>query len=145
MQVPTKPLAQEHPGLTPGQACALMLIGIALWFVAAMLLRQIAPLGVFEGPARLVLYALTVPGTWPFVLATQRLVRLNPVQIVPGVALLTAAALLADSIVFAWFPWIYGTAAYHRDCAATVFWGAGVGLVLSFALAAWHARTETRS
>ncbi len=139
--MPMKPSPQANPALSAGQAGALVPIGIALWFVAAMLLRQIAPLGVFEGTARLFLYALTVPGTWPFVLATQRLVRLNPAQIVPGVALLTAAALLADSIVFAWFPWIYGAAEYHRDCAAAVFWGAGVGLLLSFALAARQPRT----
>lgn len=129
------PEASNNAGLTLRQAQMLIVIGIALWFVAAMLLRLIAPLGVFDGPARVVLYALTVPGTWPFVILTQRLVRLAPAQIVPGVALVTAAALLADSIVFAWFPWIYGADAYHRDCAAAVFWGAGVGLLLSFVAA----------
>ncbi len=135
------PEASNNAGLTLRQAQMLIVIGIALWFVAAMLLRLIAPLGVFDGPARVVLYALTVPGTWPFVILTQRLVRLAPAQIVPGVALVTAAALLADSIVFAWFPWIYGADAYHRDCAAAVFWGAGVGLLLSFVAAGWkHAR-----
>lgn len=118
--------------LTMRQARLLVAIGIALWFVAAMLLRQIAPLGVFDGPSRIALYVLTVPGTWPFVILTQRWVRLAPAQIVPGVALVTAAALLTDSIVFAWFPWIYGAAEYHRDCAAAVFWGAGVGILLSF-------------
>ncbi|WP_295526447.1 hypothetical protein [Novosphingobium sp. Chol11] len=128
--------AQNDGGLSFGQSAMLVAIGIALWFVAAMLLRQIAPLGVFDGPARIALYALTVPGTWPFVLLTQRLVRLAPDQIVPGIALVTAAALLTDSFVFAWFPWIYGAAEYHRDCAAAVFWGAAVGLLLSFIAAA---------
>jgi len=127
---------EQSAGLTHRQGAMLVAIGIVLWFVAAMLLRLIAPLGVFDGPARLALYALTVPATWPFVRLTQRSVRLAPAQIVPGVALVTAAALLADSIVFAWFPWIYGAAAYARDCAAAVFWGAAVGLLLSFVAAA---------
>ena len=140
-----RPSSGASAGLTARQASMLFAIGIALWFVAAMLLRQIAPLGVFDGPARGVLYALTVPGTWPFVLLTQRLVRLDAGQIVPGVALVTAAALLADSIVFAWFPWIYGAADYHRDCAAAVFWGASIGLLLSFIAAARQVGTEILS
>ena len=133
--------AAAAPDAAPGadlpaqQAGALILIGIALWFVAAMLLRQVAPLGVFDGWARALLYALIVPGTWPFVLLTRRLVRLGKAQIVPGIALVTAAALMADSVVFAWFPWIYGAAQFHRDCAAAVFWGASAGLLLSFVAA----------
>ena len=127
--------AGADASLTVRQASALIVIGIALWFVAAMLLRQIAPLGVFDGWARAMLYALVVPGTWPFVRLTQRLARLGTAQIVPGIAVVTAAALIADSIVFAGFPWIYGAAEFHRDCAAAVFWGAGVGLLLSFAAA----------
>ncbi len=128
-------LTTRQSYLASRQASALIMIGIALWFVAAMLLRQIAPLGVFDGWARAMLYALVVPGTWPFVRLTQRLARLGKAQIVPGFALVIAAALIADSIVFAWFPWIYGAAEFHRDCAAAVFWGAGVGLLLSFAAA----------
>ena len=131
----TPPLEGASASLTARQASALIVIGIALWFVAAMLLRQIAPLGVFDGWARAMLYALVVPGTWPFVRLTQRLARLGTAQIVPGIAVVTAAALIADSIVFAGFPWIYGAAEFHRDCAAAVFWGAGVGLLLSFAAA----------
>jgi hypothetical protein len=140
-----RPSSGASAGLTARQASMLVAIGIALWFVAAMLLRQIAPLGVFDGPARGVLYVLIVPGTWPFLMLTQRLVHLAEAQIVPGVALVTAAALLADSLVFAWFPWIYGAPEYHRDCAAAVFWGAGVGLLMSLALGARQAGAETRS
>ena len=113
----------------------LVIIGAALWFLAAIILRIIAPLGALEGSARALTYALVIPGTLPFVYLTRMLVKLRADQIFTGIAAVTATALLIDGIVVAWFPQIYGGSLPQvTNCAAAILWGAGVGLTLAFIL-----------
>lgn len=120
-------------GLTSGQTAVLMVIGAALWCLAAIVLRIVAPMGALEGAARAITYALIIPGTLPFVFLTRILARLRQDQIAIGVAVVTATALLIDGIIVAWFPVVYGGALPQvTDCAAAILWGAGVGLVLAF-------------
>lgn len=120
-------------GLTSGQTFFLILIGAALWFLAAVILRIVAPMGALEGTARAFTYALVIPGTLPFVVLTRILVKLRHDQLAIGIAVVTATALLIDGIVVAWFPVVYGGALPQvTNCAAAILWGAGVGLVLSF-------------
>lgn len=122
-------------GLTGGQSLALIGIGAALWFIAAIILRNIAPMGTLEGTARAITYALVIPGTLPFVILTRHLVKLRHDQIAIGIAVVTATALLIDGIVVAWLPFIYSTEIRHvANCAAAILWGAGVGLTLAFML-----------
>jgi hypothetical protein len=122
-------------GLTSGQTIMLMGIGAALWFLAAIILRIVASMGALEGSARAFTYVLIIPGTLPFVWLTQVLAKLRRDQIAIGVAVVTAAALLIDGFVVAWFPVIYGSALPQvTNCAAAILWGAGVGLVLAFFL-----------
>jgi hypothetical protein len=122
-------------GLTTGQTVALMVIGAALWFLAAIILGIIAPMGALEGSARAITYLLVIPGTLPFVILTRMLVQLRPDQLFTGNAVVTATALLIDGIVVAWFPSVYGGALPQvTNSAAAILWGAGVGLVLAFIL-----------
>ncbi len=122
-------------GLTTGQSLYLMIIGAALWFLAAVILRIVAPMGALEGSARAITYALIIPGTLPFVVLTKVLVKLRHDQITIGIAVVTATALLIDGVVVAWFPEVYGKGLPQvTNCAATILWGAGVGLVLAFML-----------
>jgi hypothetical protein len=122
-------------GLTNSQTFLLVIIGAALWFLAAIILRTVAPMGALEGQTRALTYALVIPGTLPFVYLTQMLVKLRADQIFTGIAVVTAAALLIDGIVVAWFPGVYGrTLPQVTNCAAAILWGAGVGLVLAFIL-----------
>ena len=58
---------QRRLGLSTRQTGTLAVIGAVLWFIAAILLRNIGPLGAFEGGNRVLLYALTIPGTIPFI------------------------------------------------------------------------------
>lgn len=120
-------------GLTYGRSIALIGIGAALWCIAAIVLRNIAPMGALEGTARVITYTLVIPGTLPFVILTRRLVKLRHDQIAVGIAVVTATALLIDGIVVAWLPNIYSNEIQHvTACAAAILWGAGVGLVLAF-------------
>ena len=122
-------------GLTSRQSLLLVIIGAMLWFLAAVILRIVAPMGALEGTARAVTYALIIPGTLPFVLLTRALVKLRRDQTAIGIAVVTATALLIDGIVVAWFPIVYGGALPQvTNCAAAILWGAGIGMVLSFVL-----------
>jgi hypothetical protein len=122
-------------GLTNGQTLILVVIGAALWFLAAVILRIIAPMGALEGATRGLTYALVIPGTLPFVALTRILAGLRHDQMVTGIAVVTATALLIDGIVVAWFPVVYGGALPQvTNSEAAILWGAGVGLVLAFIL-----------
>ena len=115
--------------LTPGQAVMLALIGITLWFLAALLLRAIEPMGAFTVPGVFILYALLIPGTYPFVLMTRRLAKLRGDQTMLGVTIVTATATLCDANALVWFPeTLYG--ANPLGAAAAVLWGVGVALFL---------------
>lgn len=120
-------------GLTQRQTLLLVATGAALWFLAALLLRIIAPMGALEGIMRSVTYALVIPGTFPFVLLTRWLVALRDDQMGIGIAVATMTALLIDGIVVAWFPSVYGGQLPQvTNCAAIILWGAGVALLLGF-------------
>lgn len=120
-------------GLTHRQTAMLIAIGAALWFLAAVILRIVEPMGALDGSARAVTYALVVPGTAPFVWLTRIVAKLRHDQIFVGIAVATATALLIDGIVVAYFPVIYGGSFTQvTNCAAAILWGAGVGLVLAF-------------
>lgn len=118
--------------LRVSQVARLIVIGALLWFLAAIILRFVGPMGAFEGFNRLLTYALVIPGTVPFLLLSVRLAGLVRGQIVAGVAVITAAAALLDGVALAWFPALYGTgAAQLAGSGAAILWGVGVGLVLA--------------
>ncbi len=121
--------------LDSSQIIRSMILGGILWFAAAMLLRILGPMGIYDGVAPLVTYALVIPGTVPFVFLVQRLAGLGCDQIALGYSVATAAALILDGIAVAWFPTLYGTnAELVKGAAAAILWGAGVGLFLAFAI-----------
>ena len=84
--------------------------------------------------ARLALtYVLVIPGTFPFVVLTRKLVSLRADQMAVGIAVATATALGIDGIIVAWFPAVYGGHLPQVTyCAAVILWGAGVALILGF-------------
>jgi hypothetical protein len=117
-------------GLTARQMAVLAGLGAILWLGAALLLRTLAPLGIYDGWARVVLYAAIIPGTWPFVVLLIRAAGLDRAQALHGVAVALAVATLLDGLALAWVPGLYG--ARIEDVAgagAVILWGAGVFLV----------------
>jgi hypothetical protein len=117
--------------LTQRQIIILAVYGAILWFVAAMLVRTIGPMGALDGHALLITYTLVIPGTVPAIWIGRMLAKLSHDQMAIGVMVVTAAALLLDGVAHAWFPGIYGNdPALIIKGAAVIFWGAGVGLVL---------------
>ncbi len=117
--------------LTRKQTVILALYGALLWFLAAMIVRILAPLGALSGVGQVVTYALVVPGTVPAIWLARPIAKLARDQTGQAILIVTAAALLLDGVAFAWFPTLYGPEPAHwLDGAAVILWGAGVGLVL---------------
>jgi hypothetical protein len=131
----------DHPELSAparfgrAQVTFLVLYGAALWFLAAMIVQYVGPMGAFRGHAMLITYALVVPGTIPAILIGQKLARVSRSQTPVAVMIMTATALLLDGVAFSWFRTLYGTdPAVAMSGAAVILWGAGVGLVLGMML-----------
>lgn len=121
--------------LTAKQIIILALYGAFLWFLAAILVRNIGPMGALDGFAQILTYALVIPGTVPAILAGRVLAKLSPDQTAISLIVITATALLLDGIAHAWFPSLYGTdPVLIVKGAAAIFWGAGVGLVLGLVM-----------
>lgn len=121
---PTRPLSTK-------QMLILTLYGVTLWFLAAMLVRTIGPMGALDGFGQILTYAFVIPGTVPAIMIGRVLAKLSRDQTAISLIVITATALLLDGIAHAWFPGLYGTdPALIVKGAAMIFWGAGVGLVL---------------
>ena len=63
--------------LTTKQLLILAAFGALLWFLAALLVRTIGPMGALSGTARWITYALVLPGTIPAIFITRWLASLN--------------------------------------------------------------------
>jgi hypothetical protein len=117
--------------LTTKQVIILAFYGAALWFVAAMLVRTLGPMGALDDFGRVITYALVIPGTVPAIWIGRVLAKLERDQTAIALIVITATALLLDGIAHAWFPSLYGSdPVLIIKGAAVIFWGAGVGLVL---------------
>ena len=117
--------------LTTRQMTSLAGLGAGLWLAAALLLRALAPLGIYDGAMRGVLYLAIVPGTWPFVVMMRRVAGLSRGQVLPGVAVALMAATLLDGLALWLIPGLYGASvADTAGAGAAILWGAGVFLAL---------------
>jgi hypothetical protein len=126
-------------GLTTRQTVLSALMGAILWFAAAMLIRVLAPMGVFEGMARVWLYLLVIPGTVPFVPLIVRFAGLPRDRIAIGVAVSAATATFFDGVALAWLPTLYGATVDHVAAAgAVILWGVGVVV----AIGCWFNRRD---
>jgi hypothetical protein len=117
--------------LTQKQLIISVIYGAILWFIAAMIVRYIGPMGALDGVALIVSYALVVPGTVPFILIAQKLIGLEKTQFPRSIMIITTTALLLDGIALNFFAGLYGSdPAIVMAGAALIMWGAGVGLLL---------------
>ncbi|RMB08437.1 hypothetical protein [Eilatimonas milleporae] len=128
-------MISSRPALTPRQTVLSVMAGAVLWFLAALLLKVIGPMGAYEGINMVILYVLVIPVTVPFIPLVRTVAGLAHDQTALGIAMATAAAALLDGLALAWAPGLYGTeTAYVAGAGATILWGAGVAIVLGFVM-----------
>jgi hypothetical protein len=121
--------------LSRKQTITSIIYGAVLWFIAAMLIQVIGVRITTDLTALIATYVLVIPGTIPALLLGKAVMRLEKRQLPTSVAIITATALLLDGIAVN-----FARSLYNPDPtavltgAAVILWGAGVGLVLSFAM-----------
>ena len=118
--------------LRRGQAVSLAGLGVLLWFSGALFIRYGIPVGLFGGWAGIVLFALSVPLAPLLSSMAKRLGVLRQDQLVPGVAFMSAVAMLCGGIALTWFPVLYGdNPASHYLGAAWLLFDVGVNLTVA--------------
>ena len=85
--------------LRRGQVATLAALGMALWLLFALLIRHGIPTGLFGSTAASAsLFVAAFPLAWLMIRLCRRVAAFLPGQIVPGVAIASAAALPCDGV-----------------------------------------------
>jgi hypothetical protein len=114
------------------QIATLTVLGIIFWFIGALLLRTVGPMGAYEGSNRLILYAAIAIGTVPFVPLSRMLARLRTDQTAAGTAWVTASAMVCDSFALPYLPMLYRDDT--TNAGAAILWGAAAAVFIGFAM-----------
>ena len=127
--------------LTHTQMIRLPLISMALWLVATAYIRfmpdaftspMLGPLG----------FVTTFPMAWASIWLVKRLGALVPGQLLAGVSLVGAVAMMIDGAALRFWPQVYGSdTLVLRLGAAWLLWGYGVSLGVALI---WAMRTHSR-
>lgn len=126
-------VTSHSSSLTSGQIITATIIGLILWFAAAMTVRLGGPAGFFGPTGSLLLFAVGIPISWGSVFLTRRIARLQPGQTLPAIAIGLIAATFADGIVLTWFRDLYGAdPAVVGYGAAWILWGVGLFLLIAY-------------
>ena len=118
--------------LSNAQKLGSVAVGVSLWFIFIFVVRAIP--WVFDGGIRsALLFLLTIPLTYGFVVFLKKAVSLTPQTVFAGAALATTAALLLDGLVFTFVSHWYGSTQEHiRYGAGFILWGAGMGMLIAW-------------
>ena len=128
---PAETVPQDTLGIR--QVTILAAWGVLLWLLVALLIRAAPPTLFDRGAWTVLLFVAALPNAWLTVWLTRRLVALQPRQLVPGVAVSCAAAMLCDGIALTWTT-LYGPE--DKDLvpvAAFLLWGVALILLAAFA------------
>lgn len=118
------------------QIWILVALSAAFWVVATLYLKLLP--GAFVDPVRgAISFATAIPIGWLSVLLTKRAAGLSSVQLLPGVSIVGAIAMMIDGVVLRWAPQIYGSSdTVIRYGAAWLLWGYGVSFAIALFLVA---------
>ena len=121
--------------LSKNQLVLVAIIGVVLWFAFALYLNFAGQAGWFGPVASAIHFAVCIPLAWVTVRVFRVALGLRPGQVLPALALGTAAATLCDASALTWYPALYGTdPAVIVLEAAAILWFVGV----SFPIAYWE-------
>lgn len=126
--------------LTMTQTIRLVLLSLALWIAATLYIRFLP--GALTDPLQGNLgFATTLPAAWLSVWLVKICGKLTAGQLMPGVAVVGAVALMIDGAALRWLHGLYGSdESTVRLGAAWLLWGYGISLAVALLMT----RRETR-
>lgn len=117
--------------LRKNQVWPLIVLGIAFWALVMLNIR-LRPRAVLDPVQGLVPFIAAPLLGWLSVWLCQRIARLSAEQLLPGVALAGAVAMMIDGLVLKWWSGLYGMDEQMlRVAAAGLLWGYGVALAVA--------------
>lgn len=131
--------------LRKNQIGALTALGVVFWAVVLLNIR-LRPAAVVD-PIQGLMPFITAPLLgWLSVLLCRRVGKLSAEQLLPGVALAGAVAMMIDGAVLKWWSGLYGLdEQILRVAAAGLLWGYGVAFAVALVWAAWLRRAAPSS
>jgi len=116
------------------QVLVLIALGLAFWGLATLSIRWSGH-AIVEPVAGAVMFATSLPVGWLSVRLTRSLAGLSGEQLVPGVMLAGALAMLIDGAVLHWAPQTYGPDdLVVRLGSAWLLWGYGVSFAFALVM-----------
>lgn len=111
-----------------------IVLGVAFWFCAAMIVRFGNELVFSEGSSYLLpLFIATIPISYGFLFVTMKLGKLKLYELLIPVTIIAFTAMFCDGIAMTWFVKLYGkTHEIVHFGAAFILWGVFVGLCLAY-------------
>lgn len=112
----------------------LVALGVALWFLAALMFRVLGPVVLVPGSVLLPLvFALFIPVAWVFLWVGVALARVRGAAVLPAAAVMSAVAMLLDALALTFLPALYGLpTAGLLLVAAVLLWGVAWILLFAF-------------
>lgn len=121
--------------LRSSQILVLFALSVALWVVATLYIK-VYPAVFTESPLGSISFLTTLPMGWLSVLLVRFVGRLSPPQLLSGVGLVGAGAMMIDGLILHWAPELYGTNdTVIRFGAAWLLWGYGVSIGIALLMA----------
>ena len=125
--------------LRKNQMLPLTLLAVALWILVTLNIRC-RPDSITDPKLGLIPFALAPLGGWLSVWLCKAVGRLSREQLLPGVALVGAVAMMLDGAALKWFSCVYGFDEQTlRVGAAGLLWGYGVAFAVALV---WEARSK---
>jgi hypothetical protein len=119
---------------TTQQTVRLIVLSLALWVIATLYIRLL-PNALLDPLQGALGFVTTLPAAWLSVWLAKRCGRLDAHQLMPGIAVVGAVAMMIDGIALRWLPGLYaGDETTVRLGAAWLLWGYGVSLATALAM-----------
>ena len=120
---------------TLSQMVRLIALSLVLW-VAATLYIRLMPEALTDPLQGNLGFVTTLPAAWLSVWLVGRCGRLSAGQLMPGIAVVGAVAMMIDGAALRWAHGLYGVDEIAvRLGAAWLLWGYGVSLAVALAMA----------
>ena len=120
--------------LSKVQITRLLALSVALWIAATLYIRLLpnALINPFQGSIG---FITTFPVAWLSVWLIKVVGRLSAGELLFGVAVVGASAMMIDGAALRWFPSVYGVDPVAlRLGAAWLLWGYGMSLAVALAM-----------